>query len=622
MGSLSLVGFYDIETEGWDTFVSGGYYDGDTYQEFWSEDDFANHLLSLEGDIWAWNGGLYDAVWFADYLDRRNIPFACHFAGGRIIKLKGGKLVLRDAAALIPMTLAKAAQIAGREISKDTGLACKCGLRCGGYCRIRRLMPIEDRLTLSRYLREDCETGYEIVRALFEHAKEHDYVLTSTVGGSAWATAKARIPEIGNAFWEKSRDYYVARDGYYGGRVFVGALSAESGHRYDINSAYPAALSTVALPHGQYAVVTEEVVECFKRRRPGIYHAEVYVPTDMLIPPLPTRTPSGRVCFNVGKVRGAWALNELEYALSIGCKLVTLFKAIVWSDSTVIFKELMEDFYRVRAKYGKKHALGVWQKWLANSLTGKFAMRPERYQLHAHPSPMDIRACDPFNPAIAALGCLIGACSGKCHAWEPIGRGNIWVERVFRLADCSHVQWSAYLTAQTRITWHKAAMLAGPENVLYGDTDSIYLRNRGIDKLVGDELGSWAYEGELHDWECLAPKTYSYQDGYKRYDVPQRHVRGKGLPHIDPATYDRFRAGEAVETDRGVYGLRTTSRRDMDKLFVRKRIRRKRHARDRIDGVEFVADRGIGGDGCATYPITYYQQLRRERGESKCDAAN
>lgn len=619
---MEIDGFFDIETESWDKFVCGGYYDGADYTELWSETEFGEFISTKHGDLWAWNGGHYDAIWLANYLDAGSIQFDCGFAGGRIVKLvtNDRKLAIRDAAALIPMAQKKAAQMAGEELTKDVGLDCLCGSECGGYCRIRREMPHADRNTLSHYLRRDCETGYRILKALFGHAERENYVLGSTIGGSAWATAKLRIPGMGKAKWERTRDYRFARDGYFGGRVFVGRMDAEWGYQYDINSAYPAALSTVALPHGQYAMVeSDDVLAVYDRRRPGIYQATVNVPMDMHIPPLPVRMPHDRVVYPVGEVKGTWALNELEYALSLGCELKSLKRAIVWSEASVIFDEYMSELFEVRARFGKKHAFGVWQKWFANSLTGKFAMRPERMEMHVHPKPQDIRVCNPFDPEIAALGCEIGKCSGACRSWMPIGRGDIWLESKFHLADCSHVQWAAYLTASNRIKWHQGAMLTGATDVYYGDTDSIKCANRNLDAAGGIELGQWLYEGSISPWydmldyqwvkhpgwECIAPKTYLlHGDG-------QLEAKGKGLPGIDVLTYQRFKAGEAITTDRGVYGIRTTARQSkFDSLFVRKSLTRKRHGGQK----EYVADRRIGKNG-VTYPITYAEQLRRERNE-------
>jgi len=617
--TCKIAGFFDIETYRWDTFVVGGFYDGAAYLDFWNEDDFAAHLRTIEGEVWAWNGGHYDAVWFLDWCDRHDVKAKLVSAGARIIGLEQDRLILRDAAALIPMTQKTASGMAGKEMSKDVGLPCQCSGHCGGYCRITPWMSPEDRETVARYLREDCTVGYDIVQALFQHAETNGYVLTSTIGGSAWATAKARIPDLGSAHWERARDYYLARDGYYGGRVYVGKLSASRGYRYDINSAYPAALSTVALPFGNYAVVEDEVVQCFQRRRPGIYHCVVDIPDTMQIPPLPRRTLSGRVCYNVGRVSGAWALNELLYALSVGCELIALKRAIIWSDEGVIFKDLMTELFAVRAHYGKKHAFGQWQKWLANSLTGKFAMKPERSQHHLNPAWDDIRACNPFDPVTAEKGCIIGRCSGRCRSWEPIGRGNIWVEKVFHLPDCGHVQWAAYLTAETRIKWHKAAMLAGADSVIYGDTDSIYCTNRKLDAIAGCELGEWSYDGPLARWECLAPKTYSFEIDPPSDDetpwVSQREAKGKGLPGIDALTFERFKEGETIETDRGVWGFRTAARRGMNEMFKRKNLKRKRHARDRIGQHEYVADRRVDDNGINTRPITVAEQERRERGE-------
>jgi hypothetical protein len=56
---------YDIETESWDKFVCGCIYDGRRDRVYWDEDEMGWALYSRGGQAWAWNGGLYDTLWFA-----------------------------------------------------------------------------------------------------------------------------------------------------------------------------------------------------------------------------------------------------------------------------------------------------------------------------------------------------------------------------------------------------------------------------------------------------------------------------------------------------------------------------------------------------------------------------
>jgi len=605
---VNLNGFFDIETQDWDKFVCGGLTtDGETIRYYWDENQFGYALLALEGDVWAWNGGLYDAIWLADWLERKRIKFTCTFAGTRIVSLTLGSLRVRDSAALIPMSLQKASTALGEPISKATGLICSCNRSCGGYCRIRRYMPDDERMVLETYLGIDVRTGWQVMEALFNHAARAGYELTATVGGSVWRTMKEMLG-IGPAFWLRGRDYEQARAGYYGGRVFVGQLLASAGHRSDVHSAYPAALSSVSLPHGEYVTLaSEKAAKALDNERPGIYEATVDIP-ESFIPPLPWRSSSGRIIYPVGIARGSWSLPELRYALDeCGCTLVRIHSAIVWSDTEVLFDGLMNQGFAVRGQFPPKTAFYDWQKWFMNSGTGKFAERPEKEQMLFNLPATEIMFCNPGNPLHWDKGCRWGRCSGWCGAMTPLTfDGNIWLQTKWRLSDCAHVQWAAYLTATQRIKWHRAALRT--HGVIYGDTDSIYSVDRLPSDCYGEALGTFGYEGSLAQWVCIAPKTYAYLDENGVFVC-----RGKGIPNIDEKAWRAFERGETVIVDRGVSGLRSAARnsRAGATLFSRKHLERKRHGRTTPGS--YIGDRRILSDGYTTGPITVRDQTERER---------
>ncbi len=613
MAKIGLDFAFDIETQDWDTFVCGCIYDGEESHVYWREDDMGWALLARGGQAWAWNGGLYDALWFSDWALRQNIRFKLHFAGTRITRLEAGRLMLRDACALIPMSLQKASKMVGPEMSKDTGLPCNCGLEnwqapesykdCGGYCAIRRDMPDDLKASLERYLREDTQKLWEIVAHLFAHAEYHGYSLTATIGGSAWKTARDTLA-IEPASWVSPSDYHAARAGYFGGRVTVGMPVAENGYRYDINSAYPYALTKVALPWSNYARVGGELAQtCFDRNRPGIYHGTVWVPPCHLAP-LPYRTPEGRIGYPVGPIDGAWTKIEIDYAVSLGAKVLEIKDALVWGERDILFDSFMGEVFRVRALYEKDDPMSTWQKLFGNSLTGKFAEAPEKDRVIVNPEVEEIVFCDPYTERCAALGCTELQCSGRCGAWKLIDHeGRIWSQPYWALSDCAHVQWSAYLTAQTRIIWHKAAMAVGPENVVYGDTDSLYTSIPLDDSFIGKTLGKWNYEGRFDEWLCLAPKTYRYTVDGKEY------VRGKGLPGIDADTFRRFAAGETVTVTRGVKGFKSAAR-SGGPLFIRKKVTRTNRA-TRL----WFGDRSLPHGATRTRASTVKQLHDRERDE-------
>lgn len=70
--------------------------------------------------------------------------------------------------------------------------------------------------------------------------------------------------------------------------------------------------------------------------------------------------------------------------------------------------------------------------------------------------------------------------------------------------------WAVFITANARLSLLEQAYNAGPENVIYGDTDSLTLK-RGVENTidVGDEYGQWKLEKEWQVFRAIAPKVYS-----------------------------------------------------------------------------------------------------------------
>jgi hypothetical protein len=73
----------DIETENWDRFVVGGVLsDTDDWvcHDWHTEREFAEYLLSLDGEVWGHNAGRYDWLWLTD------TPAKAHSRGFRYLR--------------------------------------------------------------------------------------------------------------------------------------------------------------------------------------------------------------------------------------------------------------------------------------------------------------------------------------------------------------------------------------------------------------------------------------------------------------------------------------------------------------------------------------------------------
>jgi hypothetical protein len=598
---LPVDGVLDIETSKWDRFTLGGllFAGSRAFESYRDPSALVERLLTLGGTWWTWNGGLFDTLWLGDMLEKLGVYYQAAQAGPRVTRLECEGLVVRDAIALIPMKLEKAAKIAGIELAKDTGLPCICpgSVRCGGYCSIDPSMSADHFRRLDAYLKLDCVAELEVIETVMREADRCEYLLSGTVGGTSYRTLAARAG-IDKAEWELTALYRFARAAYFGGRTEVFRPRAAEGFAYDINSAYPAALCTVDLPTGSpLRCKGDKARRAYLRGKEGIYLARVEVPADLHLPPLPIRTPRGRVCFPTGLLRGAWTGLELRGAEIRGAR-VSIDSALVWSDAEPVLMPALRHVWdcRARAKAEGNPTLSEWHKWVGNSGTGKLAEAPEKERVIVNPRDDEVITHEP--------GCDCSPRFNGCRAWRPLDRkGKVWAIPFYRISDCAHVHWAAYLTAWTRLTWLDQAEADGDggRSMVYGDTDSIFTtieRTRNI----GDDLGQWGSEGRWRDFHAMAPKLYRYWSEAKEKWI----VRGKGLPGLDSEGFTAFGEGAPHRIDRGVMSLRQAAKSGRG-LFVRKAMERRNHA----DGVHF-GSRVLKRDNL-THPRNWREILSWER---------
>lgn len=568
----------DLETQEWTRYVLGGLYDGHDFEAFdWRrEDALLDKLRSLPKgtQVWTWNGGKFDGVWLADRLWKLGAEITVQFAGSAMTRLdiKGGAS-LRDGCRLYPTSLQAAARLAGIEMSKDVGLP-------NGYDDIRVGMPPGQLRALTEYLREDCIGTWNAIETMLGMFDAEGFTVRGTIGGTAWATARD-VCGVDKASWRLSSEYKQAREGYYGGRVQVFRPRAERGHRYDIHSAYPAALERLELPVGPYRCVGSRTAsKHYASGKEGIYQATVTVP-ESFVPPLPLRI-GDHLGYPFGEFTGSWSALELRYAESCGTRIERVHAAMVWDKTERVLAPYQRKVWalkRAAKERGDTAAEKLW-KFAANSLTGKLAQRPEMEQIIINPAIEDIKLCP-------GTGRCRGGCSGSCNGWRLKGPANIWGRMSWRIASCGHVQWGAYLTSATRVQLH-AQVNAGPDDAVYCDTDSCYaLGERTLD--VGSELGQWGYDGGFEPpppgdpchgepgYVAVAPKSYTYYDGSKH------HVAAKGMPRASAMQLRGMARGEdiAVTDDRGILPMKSAMRnvaKSGGSLMQRKVLTRRSHA--------------------------------------------
>jgi hypothetical protein len=561
---------WDIECAQWDQFLCGAIWtksDGNI-RVFRDADGLADALMSLPpgAQAWAHSGGKYDVLWLIDYLasigkmPRANVSMSGSSATS--VKIKGGPW-LRDSARLVPMSLARAAKIAGPNRSKgDPGIA---------YEDMHAKMTRAQWESVLRYLVSDVELLRDVLLAIADYSSQQGIQLRGTIGGTAWSTA-SKWCRLEDAEWD-SEIYGLARPMYYGGLCAVGKTEASAIWRFDRKSAYPASLME-SLPMGEpTSCDSQNAGRHFANGRHGAYDALVEIP-ESLAPSLPIRHRN-RLAYPYGVVRGTWTGLELQHAVDCGAEVQQFYGAVVWKKEEARLAPYARKCFSLRDDLPpeQKEALGVWLKFLANSLTGKLGQSPDS--------------------KIVALGDF-----ADDPSYELVGTSPwVWSKDSWRIPKCAMVHWAGTLTARARVELHKEILHAGDDWV-YSDTDSCFA-TRQLERNVGDDLGDWAYEWSRKskakadprkpngaNWQCKAPKVYAYDD--LSTGEPIAHAKGvpgaKDGDHVAIDVWNRYTKGEAIKSDRGVKSLLTAARAGVDergnpdaRLFRRRLLSRSLH---------------------------------------------
>lgn len=572
---------YDIETENWDQLVLGAAVSEDgqivifrDYDQFraWYKHDLQPSDVAI-----AHNGGRYDALMAVDALKNEGALYVT-LSGSAIASLQCEKHAeLIDSARVCPMTLEKFAEGFAEDGSRklSLGLECRgapfCGVEaCGGYCQIRRDAPryILDRV--EAYCVNDCKVTLDAYLGLLRFAANSGINIESrngirrTIGGWAFASAIEETGIENRAL--PFTAYRSQRLSYYGGRTECFQWEVDHGYRYDIRSAYPAAMRE-GFPSGpQRAVTGRSAIASLAKGLPGTYRAVVKVPQG--VPLLPMRGDNG-IVWGTGTIEGTWNRIELDAAIEAGAKVDKVISAICWRDEKPILKPFIDRYWNLREtadKEGNKPR-SSWCKLFLNSLSGKLAQRAGGSARVA------------INPPIVE------------DNWTELSPGsNVWAIPIDRVPNCARPILASTITARTRARLLRRLIQAG-DGSIYCDTDSVY-QTSPSDIDIGSNLGQWEFEGEMFSWLCPAPKMYTF-DTTNSDDEVITKARAKGIPNATGPEVHALWCGDRITRERGVRTFKTALRsKDTDSMFVRRSLTRSLRADPRICGRRARLDRG------------------------------
>lgn len=315
----------------------------------------------------------------------------------------------------------------------------------------------------------------------------------------------------------------LSRMALFGGRVelFQTHNQTLAAHT-DINSLYPA-MMTKSYP--------DRLSECNDIPQHGIAEVTIAIPK-CDIAPLPHRREDGAIMYPYGKLRGAWAIPEINNALKHGCKILKFHRALGSDEMSKPYDYFVRKCYRLRLE-AESDAHKLFYKLLMNNLYGRLG-------------------------TTGVITRSVLQTEKNRYDGVPYGK-KVLVSYQLPLAEETNWCHAAYVTAYGRIELQRYLRKVGAEKLIYCDTDSVIFdcpeaKSAESDLAAtlkehyfgtGSSLGEMKVEGCYRTVQVWAPKTYHAGKYWKAKGVPVKHA--KKFITQGHASYDMpFRFREAV----------------------------------------------------------------------------
>jgi len=485
-----LWGCYDGQTEEYETFPTAG--------------ELLGYLECWDGLVYAHNGGRFDFHYLRDFI---NSDDAIMVIAGRLAKFKIGNAEFRDSMNILvnPLRAFAKEEIDYAKLEKDV--------------RKQHMEEIE------RYLRSDCINLWNTIKSYFDR-----YGRSLTQAGAAMR------------YWKKKYEYPFepqtmiqaerCREFYYGGRVecFVTGHAKADFSIVDLNSAYPDAMREqhAISPHSHRLehLPSEGLEQCFIKLNAVARGC------------FPVRVTEGcvqKLEFPNDDIPRDYSITgwELKAALELDLVKIMYIEEIREHTNTLDFTDYVTHFYdeRQRAKAANDKAADVFAKLFLNSLYGKFAADPEKYNEYV-------------------------ICTDETYAgWvaQEYDELGPWGTRILlgrKLPESKHryynVATAASITGKVRSVLMRG--IAATSWPMYVDTDCIFARS--VENVPqGDRLGEWKLEAECSEYAIAGKKTYAarlttpiVKDG----KTIEWKTASKGVK-LTPEQIIRVAQGEAIE---------------------------------------------------------------------------
>lgn len=436
------------------------FFDGEHHYTTRSFDDVVTFLESFKGkyvEIWCANLN-YDIGNLFKFKDSWHLIIKC--AGSRFITVKSlifKKMTFKDIFNVMP----------GQSVKK-----------LGQLINLPKL-EVNGNFDNEYYCQRDSEIVFWALQHYKKELSKIDVELKTTAASTAFSALSNTIPILKNSKLTTEQNNYF-REGYYGGRteVFNTAKITDEVNGYDIISSYPYAMSKITIPD------TTFITDKFLIDKHGMSDVTITAP-NLHIPYLPFRDE--KLLFPVGTFRAKYTHFELREAIKLGYKIIEVHSSISFEkEEELTLKEFIEKTFNSRNvfKKEKNEVMSYVLKIILNSSYGKLGQGKEFTELV------------PYNPEEKIIG------------GEIFGNNQIIKKTIDdKYPPYTNFYLAALITAQARHNIYQYLIIR-PKDTVYCDTDSIYIKNKLDEKLLGNKLGDLEHQHTVKECHFVAPKVY------------------------------------------------------------------------------------------------------------------
>lgn len=490
-----------------------GAYNGKEYHQFTNTKDLIDFFKDKNAIVYAHNGGKFDWYFFFPFINEWEEEIL--LISGRLAKFTIGKCEFRDSFSILPIPLAAFQKT---EIDYDK------------FEKEEREKP-EIKAEIEAYLRDDCVDLYNLISRFIDQ-----FGLNLTIAGASvkqWEEIENRKrPKTDAAYYNKFMPYY------YGGRVecFKSGIIEKDHTSVDINSAYPYAMLS------KHPIGTQFINK--KGNPPKINGSMLLRLTATAKGCFPFRdTELNALTFPNDEFKREYFVTGWELLAALETNTVENVSIKEWYYFTeqADFKNYIKKFWDRRgiakatlkrleeegitkgAEYMDAKADSLFCKLFMNSLYGRFAINPLKYNKtiivppeektaleinwyynhfkegsRLHDEAAFIKSTEDKEDLLLADGWEMGGVLGN---WF-IGKKPVEEEDM----NFINIATAASITGYVRAYLWRA--ICSSEGVAYCDTDCVIAEKIGDFVKLGGELGEWEIEGEFDKIGIAGKKLY------------------------------------------------------------------------------------------------------------------